>query len=539
MKKLLTIVLCAVLVLGLAAPAAAASGTVTYAGVTIEVDGVVICPMDANGDPVEPFIYNGSTYLPVRSVANALGLNVNWNNGVVELTSGGSGVVPGAPIMSWRDREIEMGGADVKVTLNGTELDLKDAAGRTVTPIVSNGVTYLPVRAIADALNVPVEWDGENTTVYLGQRVEWLETKAVWDTGDGKPYTWTYRYDSKGNVLESTSDYGDGYVRKTTYSYDAAGNLTREHYENTDPEYPRSYTNTYVYDAKGNLVKETNEEKSPKYQESYTTTYTYDAAGNVLSEETVDNLLPKSAPEKTVYTYDAQGRLISEKEIGSYGSEYETLYEYDAAGNLVKETEKSWYSDTVTTYTYDAAGNLLSSYEDDGDGSYDKYEYTYDAAGRVLTEYNEYSFYDGDVNIDKCTYTYDRDGNILSEIDEWTDEAGTTRYEEYYTYDDRGNVTSSRVVDDGAETRRTTEYDKFDNVVRSTYYFDGMEGERTTKYTYDEGGKILREVTTWENGSKDMTTYEYDKAGNLVKMVMVGKDLHSSSQTYEYISVKK
>ena len=56
MKKMLSILLCAVLALSLAAPAAAASGTVDYVGVTIEVDGVTICPMDANGDPVAPFI---------------------------------------------------------------------------------------------------------------------------------------------------------------------------------------------------------------------------------------------------------------------------------------------------------------------------------------------------------------------------------------------------------------------------------------------------------------------------------------------------
>lgn len=539
MKKLLTVVLCAVLVLGLAVPAAAASGTVDYVGVTIEVDGVLICPMDANGDPVEPFIYNGSTYLPVRSVANALGLNVNWNNGVVELTSGGSGVVAGAPVMSWRSRSIDMGGADVKVTLNGTELALKDAAGRPVTPIVSGGVTYLPVRAIADALNVAVEWDAENTTVYLGQRVEWLRTKCTTTDADGETTVDTWRCDSKGNLLEEVLDYGD-YTARTTYTYDAAGNLTREHYEDNDPEYPYSYTDTYVYDGAGNLVKETNEEKTPKSQESYTTTYTYDAAGNLLSEETVDNLLPKSTPEKTVYTYNAKGQCVSEKWTSSYGYEYETLYEYDAAGNLVKETEKGWYgNDTVTTYTYDGAGNLLSSYEDEGDGDYDKYEYTYDTAGRVLTEYNEYTYY-GEMSFDKSTYTYDRDGNVLSEIYEYNYDGETSRSEYYYTYDDRGNCTSSRRVYDGVTGyEMTTEYDKFDNIVRGSANYDGEKMEYSYRYTYDEGGKILRAVSVGGLLGNSMITYEYDKAGNVLKMQTVNGLLRGDTATYEYISVKK
>ena len=35
--------------------------------------------MDANGNYVEPFIIDGTTYLPVRGIASALGLNVGWD----------------------------------------------------------------------------------------------------------------------------------------------------------------------------------------------------------------------------------------------------------------------------------------------------------------------------------------------------------------------------------------------------------------------------------------------------------------------------
>ena len=36
-------------------------------------------PTDANGDYVEPFIIEGTTYLPVRAIASALDLDVNWD----------------------------------------------------------------------------------------------------------------------------------------------------------------------------------------------------------------------------------------------------------------------------------------------------------------------------------------------------------------------------------------------------------------------------------------------------------------------------
>lgn len=52
---------------------------VITSGIKIVVDGQKLNPTDANGTPVEPMIYNGTTYLPVRAVANALGKAVYWD----------------------------------------------------------------------------------------------------------------------------------------------------------------------------------------------------------------------------------------------------------------------------------------------------------------------------------------------------------------------------------------------------------------------------------------------------------------------------
>lgn len=50
-----------------------------YNNIKISLNGQDIQPKDANGNYVEPFIINGTTYLPVRAVANALGMKVDWN----------------------------------------------------------------------------------------------------------------------------------------------------------------------------------------------------------------------------------------------------------------------------------------------------------------------------------------------------------------------------------------------------------------------------------------------------------------------------
>jgi len=58
---------------------------------------------------------------------------------------------------------------DIKITLNGNAWTPKDADGSTMAPIVYNGRTYLPVRAIGEALGVKVDWKQDTRTVILGE----------------------------------------------------------------------------------------------------------------------------------------------------------------------------------------------------------------------------------------------------------------------------------------------------------------------------------------------------------------------------------
>ena len=52
---------------------------VEYSNIKLYIDGVLITPKDANGDIVEPFIYNGTTFLPVRAVGAAFDKSVSWD----------------------------------------------------------------------------------------------------------------------------------------------------------------------------------------------------------------------------------------------------------------------------------------------------------------------------------------------------------------------------------------------------------------------------------------------------------------------------
>lgn len=76
-------VLITLLLVGSIGTAAATVGRktveITYNDISVTLDGTSVALVDANGNPVEPFMLDNTNYLPVRAVAQALGLNVGWD----------------------------------------------------------------------------------------------------------------------------------------------------------------------------------------------------------------------------------------------------------------------------------------------------------------------------------------------------------------------------------------------------------------------------------------------------------------------------
>lgn len=84
MKKTAKIVLAASLAATLSVGSFAAGSLITISvdpTVKIKVNGEEFKPKDANGNDVMTFIYNGTTYAPLRALAEAYGLQVGYDAG--------------------------------------------------------------------------------------------------------------------------------------------------------------------------------------------------------------------------------------------------------------------------------------------------------------------------------------------------------------------------------------------------------------------------------------------------------------------------
>ena len=70
-------------------------------------------------------------------------------------------------------KNLEVTYRDIKLVIDGNLVTPKDAVGNVVEPFIYNGTTYLPVRAVAEAVGKSVDWDGDTSTVYLGGIIDY------------------------------------------------------------------------------------------------------------------------------------------------------------------------------------------------------------------------------------------------------------------------------------------------------------------------------------------------------------------------------
>ena len=171
----------------------AGAGAVSQANVqlrpdmTILIDGKEQTFYNVEGREVQPILYDGTTYLPVRAIGEIMGKNVDWNQDSLTVTLSGKRTTPATAGTPDKDAAVQDAAAEVRddftIVLDGEIRTFTDVNGKTVYPLLYNGSTYLPLRAIGGIMGKRVDWDGETKTVTLSGS---LVTDADTFSGEGQ-----------------------------------------------------------------------------------------------------------------------------------------------------------------------------------------------------------------------------------------------------------------------------------------------------------------------------------------------------------------
>ncbi|MCD8180081.1 MAG: GDSL-type esterase/lipase family protein [Firmicutes bacterium] len=156
LKKFIPIFLAAVLT---ATAASADSVTVLLYGEALECS-------------VEPFITEGTTFVPMRSIFEALGAEIEWDEETRTVTS-------------------QKDGVEISITI-GSEQAYKNGEAYTLTaaPMITDGYTMVPLRFVSESFGCVVSWDGDTQTVTIEENP--LTNSTVGVIGDSISYGTNY-----------------------------------------------------------------------------------------------------------------------------------------------------------------------------------------------------------------------------------------------------------------------------------------------------------------------------------------------------------
>ena len=303
---------------------------------------------------------------------------------------------------------------------------------------------------------------GATTPVYAGD-----VTSIVDPVGE----TWTYRYDSYGNLVKTiappTPENSAG--NTTTYAYNAA----------------RGWMTSAV-SPKGNVTGGT--------PADYTTTFEHDSYGRVTVVK--DPLWSSSAPtlHKSVKAYDANGNLSSSTD----GNGNTTTYAYNPAGELVTVTRPD---STTLGNDYWADGRLHHQY----DGANEATTYTYDAQGRLATM--------ADPLGRTTTFGYDPAGNPLTRQEHGGNCAATPKTSCTTRTYDAANQLKTVTYSDGTTPNVTAI--GYDSLGRRTSMTDGTG---SSVWGYDSLGRLSMS----SNGASSTLGFSYDLAGRQTTLAYPG-----------------
>ncbi len=220
MKKIITLVLASLLLI---------STTVFAKAPSIEIDGKII-KTDA-----APFIEKDRTFVPIRFIGEALNYKVHWNKDKKLVT------------IKNNDRQILMTIGDTNITVNNEKIK------NDVAPLIRKDRTYVPLRFVAENMNLKVNWDGKEKKVIINSQKDNITDGITGLSADEKEFL--NKFQSKQKIIE------DNMTSLKKSFFEKASTLSKEDLEK---EYNRA--NKEISDAVSELK---NINVSDKFRDTY------------------------------------------------------------------------------------------------------------------------------------------------------------------------------------------------------------------------------------------------------------------------------
>ncbi|TYQ12714.1 UNVERIFIED_CONTAM: copper amine oxidase-like protein [Acetivibrio alkalicellulosi] len=136
---------------------------------------------------------------------------------------------------------------EVSVRYQGVVQEMRDGSGNVVYPIMYNGTTYLPIRAVSNMLDLPVDWEASTKTVILG--TEQKEPRSVLRF-DAKTSDFSSKVTDKGSLtvegdLGAVTVFDDG-VSFRIWNASSSSNIARSYQAQIGGGYSKLSFDAYV-----------------------------------------------------------------------------------------------------------------------------------------------------------------------------------------------------------------------------------------------------------------------------------------------------
>lgn len=141
--------------------------------VKIVIDGKPVGFKDNNNQTIYPIMYEGITYIPLKTIAEIMGKNYYYNKYSNTINLNGN-IKPKLSPPTDEVQEIKNVWAEfkpeLKMILDNIKNDFINLKDISTYPLNFDGNIYVPAKIAGLIMNKEVSWNRENITVYLGKR---------------------------------------------------------------------------------------------------------------------------------------------------------------------------------------------------------------------------------------------------------------------------------------------------------------------------------------------------------------------------------